>query len=140
MADTDTDTIIIDETAEPGAVTGGQAADAAADLREGKDEAILPKGAVENPDGSVTLQLLHPRELRIASGQGQVRIESYTELTFHRLTGADLNAIRGTVAEHQSVVLFTRSTRLRAAVMRVLYEKLDAADVTRAGKVLDTFF
>jgi hypothetical protein len=108
------------------------------DIDEGA-EAILPKGAELNPDGSVTVRLLYPRSVTVKSGAGGVKVEAFEALTFHRLTGADLSAIRTTAAEHQQRVLFTRSSRVRSAVMGVLYDKLDAKDIVRCGRVLETF-
>lgn len=109
------------------------------DVDEADDDRVLPRGAVKNADGSVTVTLDHPKAVTIRTAQGAVRAETYRELTFHRLTGADLSAIRATAREHQDLVLFTRSSRIRTAVMSALYPKLDAADITRCGRVIDTF-
>ena len=104
------------------------------------DQPILPKGAERNDNGSVTLTLLHPRTLTIKNGQGVVREVSYDTLTFHRLNGADFNRVRTTAEEHQQLKMFVCSTRMREVEMRALYDRLDAADITRAGRVLNTFF
>lgn len=102
------------------------------------DDTILPAGCEKNEDGSVTVPLLFPRTITIRSN-GAVKEERWDRLTFHRLTGKDLNAVRSTSEENQSVVLFTRSTRLPSRIMTVLYEKLDGKDITRCGRVLGTF-
>lgn len=130
------DDIVVDETEEPKA-----RAVATADLDEAEsDEKILPRGAVRNEDGSVTISLDYPKSISIRASTGAVRQETFSELTFHRLTGADLNAFRSTAPEHQTVMLFTRATRTKHTVMSALFAKLDTADITRCSKVLDTFF
>lgn len=98
----------------------------------------LPDHAIQNDDRSVTLPLLFPQELRIRKN-GKERIEKYTELTFHRLTGADQRAISSTSDEMMNVVAFSRTTRISHAIMNVLYDKLDAADITAGGQVLNSF-
>lgn len=133
---TDETDVVID--LDEGAATAAAPDAAPVDIDE-DEEIILPKGAERNPDGSVTIRLLYPKAVTVKSGAGGVRVETFESLTFHRLTGADLSAIRTTAAEHQQRVLFTRSSRVRAAVMGVLYDKLDAKDIVRCGKVLETF-
>lgn len=139
MADTEDDVVIDDtEVQTPAAATGT----VKVDVQEGAkddDVATLPEDAIVNPDGSVTLPLLFPRSVTIRSATGAVREDKFDRLTFHRLTGADLNAFRNTAEAQQSVVLFTRSTRVRAPIMRALYDRLDAKDVTRGARVLATF-
>lgn len=98
----------------------------------------LPDHAIQNADRSVTLPLLFPKELRIRKN-GKERIEKYTELTFHRLTGADQRAIAATSDAMMTVVAFSRTTRISHAIMNVLYDKLDAADITAGGQVLNSF-
>lgn len=98
----------------------------------------LPPGAVTNADGTVTLPLKFPRELRI-SKNGKIRIERYESLTFHRLTGADQRAIGATSEEMMPVVAFARSTRLSQAAMNALFDRMDAADLVAGGQVLNSF-
>ncbi|MEE9926456.1 MAG: hypothetical protein PBV01_24400 [Brucella anthropi] len=38
-----------------------------------------------------------------------------------------------------NVVAFSRSTRISQAIMNVLYDRLDAADITAAAQVLSSF-
>lgn len=99
----------------------------------------LPRGAVLNEDGSVTLPLLYPRTVTVKS-QGGVREERFDFFTLHRLNGADYNAVRAASKETANVVLLARSLRKHNAIVKALYDKLDTADITRAGEVLDTFF
>jgi len=98
----------------------------------------LPDHAIQNDNGSVTLPLLYPRTLEIKKG-GKVREERYSELTFHRLTGADQRAISATSEDSMNVVAFSRSTRISQAIMNVLYDRLDAADITASAQVLSSF-
>ncbi|APY14207.1 hypothetical protein BKD02_07920 [Brucella sp. 09RB8910] len=80
----------------------------------------------------------YPRTLEIKKG-GKVREEKYSELTFHRLTGADQRAISATSEDSMNVVAFSRSTRISQAIMNVLYDRLDAADITASAQVLSSF-
>lgn len=102
------------------------------------DETVLPAGCDRNADGSVTVRLDYPKKVSVRAS-GAVSEQSFDALTFHRLTGADLNAMRATAAEHQQLVLFSRSSRVPQRIMTVLYPKLDAKDIVRCGKVLETF-
>lgn len=52
----------------------------------------LPARAALNADGTVTLQLVKPVVLTISKG-GQERSETFAELTFRELTGADLRVV-----------------------------------------------
>lgn len=98
----------------------------------------LPPHAVTNVDGSVTLPLLYEKELQIRK-DGKVRTTKYTELTFHRLHGADQRAIASTAEDSQAVVAFARSTRISQAIMNALFDRMDAADIAAAGQVLNSF-
>jgi len=99
----------------------------------------LPARAVTNPDGSITLPLRHPVTLQIKSSTGGVRSETYAKLTFNRLVGGDIRAIQSASKESQGAVLLARSARIREAVMAVIFDRLDAADIVDAGKIVDTF-
>lgn len=135
------DDVVIDETEEQTAAATSAVA-AKVDVQEGAkddDVATLPDDAVVNADGSVTLPLLYPRTITIRSATGSVREDTFSSLTFHRLTGADLNAFRNTSEAQQTVVLFTRSTRVKAPIMKVLFERMDGKDISRAGRVIATF-
>ncbi|MFD1792075.1 hypothetical protein ACFSE0_10545 [Ochrobactrum teleogrylli] len=112
---------------------------AAADVIEDIDpNDRLPDRAIQNDNGSVTLPLLYPQKLTIKK-DSKVREETYSELTFHRLNGADQRAIAATSEESTNVVAFSRSTKISQAIMNVLYDKLDAADITAAAQVLSSF-
>ena len=102
------------------------------------DDKILPKGCEVNGDGSVTVKFTYPVDITIKAN-GATRSEPYDRLTFHRLRGADLAAMRSTAPEHQSLVLMSRSTRIRHPIMAALYAKMDGADIARCDKVLSSF-
>lgn len=102
------------------------------------DDKILPPRCEKNTDGSVTVTFDYPVSVTVKSG-GQERSENYASLTFHRLRGVDLSAMRSTAPEHQSLVLLSRSSRVPHRIMSVLYGKMDAADISRCDKVLSSF-
>lgn len=121
-------TVVVDEA--PGAVVneeGGLAGD-------------LPRRARRNEDGTVTLPLRDPVTLQIKSSAGGVRSETYAELTLHRLRGGDIRAIQSASVASQPVVLLARSAHIREAVMTALFDRMDAADIADASKVVNTFF
>lgn len=98
----------------------------------------LPERAVQNADGSVTLPLIYPQTLTTKK-DGKVREKEFASLTFHRMRGADQMAISAVPEEKQISVAFARSTRMAQMVMDKLYEKMDLADITDAGRVLNHF-
>ncbi|WP_417423616.1 hypothetical protein [Hoeflea sp.] len=98
----------------------------------------LPKHAVKNADGSVTLPLYEEVTLQTRK-DGKVRERVFTDLTFHRLRGADQRAIAAAEEKDMAVVSFARSTRINQAVMNALFDRLDASDINYAGRVLNHF-
>ena len=100
----------------------------------------LPERARRNADGSVTLPLLYPVTLRIRSSTGGERSETYRELTFHRLNGGAIRAIQSASPATAGVVLLAKSAGVRDAVMNVLYDRMDGADITDAVAVVEGFF
>lgn len=125
--------IVVDESA-PVALAGA-AADVVEDIDGGER---LPDNAVQNADGSVTLSLLYPQTLKVKKGD-KVREENYDKLTFHRLNGADQRAIAAATDSMLNVVAFSRSTRISQAIMNVLFDKMDAADITAGAQVFSHF-
>lgn len=99
----------------------------------------MPKKAVQNDDGSVTLPLEFPQTLKTKKN-GVVRERVFNELTFHRLNGAGYNAIQAAAEEKQTVVALAQSTRMNQAVMSALFDKMIDIDIANAGKVLNNFF
>lgn len=98
----------------------------------------LPRHAVKNDDGSVTLPLYEEVTLRTRK-DGKIRERVFADLTFHRLNGADQRAIAAAEDKDMAVVSFARSTRINQAVMNALFDKLDASDINYAGRVLNHF-
>lgn len=100
----------------------------------------LPARAVRNADGTVTLPLRYPVALTVRSSAGATRTETYAELTFHRLTGADIRALQSASKESQPALLLARSSRTREAVMSAVFDRMDAADIADASLVVESFF
>jgi hypothetical protein len=98
----------------------------------------LPKDAIRNADGSVTLPLNVSVTLKTKK-DGKIKERVFSELVFHRLVGADQRAIAAASDEHQVVTSFARTTRLNQAIMNALFDKMDLSDVTRGGRVLNYF-
>ncbi len=124
----ETSPVIVDE--------GGIAPDIVNEDGEVTDK--LPERASVNGDGSVTLPLRYPVTITTRK-DGKVRERQFEELTFHRLRGADLQAIAAVSKEHDTVVTFARSTRTMQAVMNAVFDKMDAADIVDGGKVINHF-
>ncbi|NIX75385.1 hypothetical protein [Microvirga terricola] len=125
------DTLVLDER-------GNASLDTVVD-EDGDDGRSLPKNAVLNADGTVTLTLLYPRTLKVKSA-GVVRDEEYAKLTFHRLNGADMRAISSSSNESRVLVSFSKSTKIKQAVMNHLFDLMDGADIQASGEVIEYFF
>ena len=100
----------------------------------------LPKLARLNDDGSITLTLAHPRTLKSQRAGETVQETRYTELVFHRMTGADLRAISAASKESGLAVGFQKSTRLNHAIAAALFDKLDAEDANACLEIVHFFF
>ncbi len=98
----------------------------------------LPKEAKRNANGTVTLTLHFPQVLSIRK-DSKISERRFETLTFHRLTGRDQRAIASATDEMQTVVALAQSAKLNQAVMNALYEKMDMADITNCGRVLNHF-
>ncbi len=136
----DTDTVVDLDTADDTASTTASTTSSTrptVDVDD-DDDKILPRGCELNGDGSVTVKFTYPVSITIKAN-GATRSEDYDRLTFHRLRGADLAAMRSTAPEHQTLVLLSRSARIRHPIMAALYAKMDGADIARCDKVLGTF-
>lgn len=107
---------------------------------EADDGTGLPKHAVPQKDGSVLLPLHAPVALRFRKGaEGEVREETFAEMRMHRLVGADMRAISAASREAQPSVALARSARMPEAKFSALFDRMDAADVAAAARVLDHF-
>jgi len=98
----------------------------------------LPSHAIRNADGTITLPLYDTVRIRVRAS-GKVKEKVYDSLTFHRLTGLDTRVIGEAPENMQNIVAFARSCRLSQAVMNAVWDKLDAADITNGGRVLNHF-
>jgi len=99
----------------------------------------LPKTAVRNQDGSVTLHLSFPVTLKTKKN-GNIRERVFKELTFNRLNGAAFRAVNAVAEEHQNVVALAKATGTNQAVMNALFDKMIDIDIANSGKVLNHFF
>lgn len=100
----------------------------------------LPTGATRNADGSVTLKLTRPVSVTVRSARNGERQETYAELTFRDLTGADVRAIQAASPASQPIVMLARSTGIREAVMNRLFDLMRAADIAAAQECVASFF
>ena len=96
----------------------------------------LPANAEQNPDGSVTLTLKRPFELKFRpAGSEQVaRVEPYTHLLLRRLTGADVRKM--IAAKNAADMALALSSGLGPAKLNMMRPKLDAADEGAAGEIV----
>lgn len=139
------DTVVdVDDTPAGGTPAAAATVDEdAADLVVDEDadlEGGLPSRAIENGDGTITLPLREPVEIQVRSARSGTRMENFDALTFHRLTGADLNAITAASKETQPIVLLARSARVREPIMKAVWTRMDAADISDALRTVDHFF
>lgn len=98
----------------------------------------LPKRAIRNADGSVTLPLKFPVTVKSRKA-GKVRERKFDEFVLHRLTGVDRRLIAAASEEMMVAVALARMARLNQAVANRLDEKMDMADTNAVGQVLANF-
>ncbi len=134
MADIGRDHDVIDEdlpTAAPAEEPGVIDEDAAA-VPAGEE---FPAHAVLNDDGTVLLPLRYPVTLRFKRG-GEEREERVAELLLHRLTGRD----RRLLAEAKPARMTETAVRLSARLPEIravaVYDRMDAADIEAAERVV----
>jgi hypothetical protein len=100
----------------------------------------LPAGAELQADGSVILRLRHPVTIKYRQpGAQAVQEDVFEDMHFHRLTGADMRAMAQAAADDRIVLLIAKSSRTRPQLMHLLYDRMDAADVTAASLVVGFF-
>lgn len=98
----------------------------------------LPKEAVRNLDGSVTLPLSFPVTLKTRK-KGQIKEREFKELKFNRMNGAALRAVGAAPDQHQTTVALAQSTGINQAVMNALYDKMMDYDIGNSGRVINHF-
>jgi hypothetical protein len=104
------------------------------------DIATLPRGAVELADRSVTVALDTPVSFQSKSQRsGELTTRRYDELKFHRLNGLHMTEISMAAEATRIKVAFACSTRMNKGLMNGIYERMDAADIERCGKVIEYF-
>ena len=109
-------------------------------INEDADEiAALPKGAKELADGSVEITLNREVTLTLKSASRGTRTEVTDKLRFHRLTGKDLTEITNAAETVRERVAFAVAARMNKARMNALFDRMDAADISRCGQVLEYF-
>lgn len=107
---------------------------------DGSQEPELPKRAIRNDDGSVTLPLRDPVVLQYRSAKGgEVREESFESLTMHRLHGKDLRAVMTASEASRAVVAAARSARINEAKFNHVYDRMDGADALDVLEVAGFF-
>lgn len=118
---------------------GAAAPAAGADVVDESPAANLPKGAVLNPNGTVTYKLATPVTLKIRNHAGQVTETPYAEFTLRRFNGADLRAIRQLTGDAMTIEMMARAATIRNPVMNALYNQMDAYDLQRVNEVIEYF-
>jgi hypothetical protein len=136
--DEDLETVVAENQSVAIVDEGGNSDTVVIDEDGGDEMDKLPKRAKVNDDGSVTLPLLEAVTITTKK-DGKVRDRVYETLTFHRLKGADIQAIANAGKEKDTVVTFGRSTRIMQAMMNAIFDKLDAADIVDGGKIINHF-
>ncbi len=103
---------------------------------DGSIDGALPARAERLDGGRVRLPLRYPVTLMIKPSNGPARQERYDALVFGRLNGAAMRAIGAVSGDAKELVALSKSTGIRDAVMVALYDRMDAADITDAGKIV----
>lgn len=139
MADIARDEIMVDLTEGAGATEQAAAEDVVVVTEDG-GEVPLPKRAAPQNDGSIVLPLLYPVKLRFKRpSSDEVREESFDQLHFRRMTGADMRAISAATAGAGPMVTLARSARIPEAKFSPIFDRMDAADIDDAFAVVSRF-
>ncbi|UXU07186.1 hypothetical protein [Agrobacterium tumefaciens] len=128
---------VVDEDAVVDEVAGADFSEDIID-EDAKADSKLPKRARPNANGSVTLPLFQEVSFKTKK-DGKIRERVFTELVFHRFTGADLRAIQSTSDAKATIVTFSRSTRISEMVMDKLFDRMDGVDIADGGRIIETF-
>ncbi|MFN4126917.1 hypothetical protein [Pannonibacter indicus] len=121
-----------------GGLDGSGDADAVVREDDPADIPVLPRGAVEQADGSVILTLDRPVNITFQNSRG-TRRETVSTLQFYRLTGAHLTEITNAAERVRERVAFALSLRKNKASTNGIFDRMDAADIARASRVLEYF-
>lgn len=122
------------------------AADQALDLgagivEEGADDgagkkAKLPERAIRNEDGSITLPLLRPVEIKFTKNGQVTRSETVESLRLRELNGADMRIVLQASSDMQPVVTLARAADMTTQKMTVLFDRLGARDIAAATAIV----
>jgi hypothetical protein len=100
----------------------------------------LPKGAVRNADGTVTLTLQFPVEQQSKrASDAAPTTTQYDTLTMRRLKGRDLTRIAEARNGTGGMVGVALSAGIPEILFARLWDKMDAVDITAAAEVLQYF-
>lgn len=102
------------------------------------DIPVLPRGAIEQPDGTVILTLDRPVNITFQNSRG-TRRETVSTLQFYRLTGAHLTEITNAAERVRERVAFALALRKNKAITNGIFDRMDAADIARGSRVLEYF-
>lgn len=100
----------------------------------------LPAGAVLNADGTITLTLAYPVELKWKKvGSEEVTTDLFETLTFRRLRGADIRKIAAAKGADAGMVGMACSCGMTEQKFAQVFDRMDAADISAAGAVVARF-
>lgn len=104
-------------------------------IDEGFAPLDLPRNAVLNDDGSVTLTFEFPRDLQFkAVGGAVVKTEHHDHLVLRRLRGPDVVKILASKRSNETALAL--ACGISAARVSLLLDAMDAADATAARNVV----
>ncbi|WP_229678085.1 transglycosylase SLT domain-containing protein, partial [Caldovatus sediminis] len=109
-------------------------------------ELRLPPGASPHQDVAIHAGAYYMAKLRRGwstprpAGTEAVREERIERLVLHRLTGADLRAVAAASEANRTVVAIARSARIPEGKFDAIFDRMDAADLDAAARVLEHFF
>jgi hypothetical protein len=132
------DDAVVDETETETSGASGAALDAAVVVEDGVEDekkATLPKRAIRNDDGTISLPLTEPVHYKVRTARGEESV-TLDRLTFHPLYGADLRIMAQQSDENKGPVAFARATRISTPRMKVIFDKLRERDVKAGGDII----
>lgn len=119
----------------------GQAVDLGAGIvDEGADDASkkakLPERAIRSEDGSITLPLLRPVEIKFTKNGQVTRSETVESLRLRELNGADMRIVLQASSDMQPVVTLARAADMTTQKMTVIFDRLGARDIAAATAIV----
>lgn len=121
--------VVLEDEDEAGTVDGG-----AVIVDEAGDGEALPDGLVADGEG---YRLALRRAVTISfKGSGGVREERFEHLPIRRLTGGDMRAMMMSDRKDGSLMLLEAAVTLPGSRVKIVIDRLDAADMLRAMGVI----